>query len=63
MQLPLTLATARGGEIRAPMAIAVIGGLIMSTPLTLLVIAVLYPVFDSIGAGFTKILRSVLNRV
>jgi hydrophobic/amphiphilic exporter-1 (mainly G- bacteria), HAE1 family len=61
--LPIALATARGGEIRAPMAIAVIGGLIMSTLLTLLVIPVLYTVIDTIGVGLTKLMKSILNRV
>jgi HAE1 family hydrophobic/amphiphilic exporter-1 len=61
--LPVALATARGGEIRAPMAIAVIGGLIVSTMLTLLVIPVLYTVFDGIGERFTRLMRRVLSRV
>jgi HAE1 family hydrophobic/amphiphilic exporter-1 len=61
--LPVAMATARGGEIRAPMAIAVIGGLIVSTMLTLLVIPVLYTVFDGIGTRFTGLMRRVLSRV
>ncbi|MDH4179834.1 MAG: efflux RND transporter permease subunit, partial [Armatimonadota bacterium] len=38
--LPIALATARGGEFRSPMAIAVIGGMAVSTLLSLLVIPV-----------------------
>jgi HAE1 family hydrophobic/amphiphilic exporter-1 len=61
--LPIVLIKARGGEIRAPMAIAVIGGLLVSTMLTLLVIPVLYTVFDGIGTRFTGLVRRVLSRV
>ena len=35
-----------GSEIRSPMAITVIGGLIVSTLLTLVVIPIVYTVFD-----------------
>ena len=61
--LPIALAVARGGEIRAPMAIAVIGGLIVSTMLTLLVIPVLYTVFDGFAAWFTRSMRRALARL
>ena len=44
--LPTALKLGRGSETRAPMAIAVIGGLIVSTLLTLVVIPTLYTVFD-----------------
>lgn len=40
--LPVALGTGAGSESRAPMAVAVIGGLITSTILTLLVIPVVY---------------------
>lgn len=40
--LPLALGTGEGTEMQAPMAIAVIGGLITSTLLTLVVIPVIY---------------------
>jgi HAE1 family hydrophobic/amphiphilic exporter-1 len=46
--LPVALAMSEGGEIRQPMSVAVIGGLFTSTMLTLLVIPVLYLVFDDI---------------
>jgi len=35
-----------GSEVRAPMAITVIGGLLMSTMLTLVVIPVVYSIMD-----------------
>ena len=44
--LPLALGFGEGAEIRAPMAITVIGGLIVSTLLTLIVIPVVYSLFD-----------------
>ncbi len=47
--LPLALALGAGAEMRAPMARAVIGGLITSTFLTLLVVPVMYSVLDDLG--------------
>jgi HAE1 family hydrophobic/amphiphilic exporter-1 len=50
--LPIALALGEGGGFRAPMARAVIGGLITSTMLTLLVVPVVYTYFDGLGAWF-----------
>ena len=47
--MPVALALSQGGEVRQPMSVAVIGGLFTSTLLTLLVIPVLYLVFDDIA--------------
>jgi HAE1 family hydrophobic/amphiphilic exporter-1 len=47
--LPLALALGAGAEMRAPMARAVIGGLVTSTLLTLLVVPVVYTVMDDFG--------------
>ncbi|MGA9343181.1 MAG: efflux RND transporter permease subunit [Rhodanobacteraceae bacterium] len=44
--LPLAIALGDGAEVRAPMAITVIGGLAVSTLLTLIVIPVLYERLD-----------------
>ena len=44
--LPLALGLGEGAEVRAPMAITVIGGLLVSTVLTLVVIPVVYAVVD-----------------
>ncbi len=46
---PVALALSEGGETRAPMAVAVIGGMLTSTFLTLLVIPVVYSLFDDLG--------------
>jgi cobalt-zinc-cadmium resistance protein CzcA len=40
--VPLLLATGPGSEVQRPLAVAVIGGLVTSTALTLLVLPVLY---------------------
>ncbi len=56
--LPLALAIGEGAEERAPMARAVIGGLITSTLLTLLVVPVMYTLLDDF-AGWVKSRRRV----
>jgi HAE1 family hydrophobic/amphiphilic exporter-1 len=44
--LPMAIGFGEGAEVRTPMAIAVIGGLLVSTLLTLLVIPVVYSLLD-----------------
>jgi hydrophobic/amphiphilic exporter-1 (mainly G- bacteria), HAE1 family len=44
--MPLAIAWGDGSEVRAPMAITVIGGLLVSTLLTLVVIPVVYTLLD-----------------
>jgi HAE1 family hydrophobic/amphiphilic exporter-1 len=46
--LPVALALSEGGEVRQPMSVSVIGGLFTSTLLTLIVIPILYLVFDDV---------------
>jgi HAE1 family hydrophobic/amphiphilic exporter-1 len=46
--LPLAFAIGAGAELRAPMARAVIGGLITSTLLTLVVVPVVYTYLDGL---------------
>ncbi len=48
--LPLALGIGDGAELRAPMAVAVISGLITSTALTLVVIPTIYSLLDGIVA-------------
>jgi hydrophobe/amphiphile efflux-1 (HAE1) family protein len=52
--IPLILATGAGTEMRAPMAHAVIGGLITSTVLTLFVVPVVYTLLDDIKRKVRK---------
>ena len=44
--LPMALGLGEGSEMRTPMAITVIGGLLTSTMLTLLVVPVMYSLLD-----------------
>ena len=50
--LPLAVAAGEGAEVRAPMAITVIGGLLVSTLLTLVVIPVVYDRLDRRADGY-----------
>ncbi len=51
--LPMALGIGRGADLRAPMAVAVIGGLIVATALTLVVVPVVY----SLAEDFRVFLR------
>jgi HAE1 family hydrophobic/amphiphilic exporter-1 len=46
--LPMALSTTEGAEMRAPMAITVIGGLVATTFLTLFVIPIIYSLVDRV---------------
>ena len=60
--LPTALKLGRGSEMRAPMAIAVIGGLIVSSLLTLVVIPTLYTVFDDLMVKYQARKQAILGR-
>jgi len=47
--LPMALSTSQGAEMRAPMAITVVGGLIATTLLTLFVIPIMYSLLDRVS--------------
>jgi HAE1 family hydrophobic/amphiphilic exporter-1 len=49
--LPMALGIGEGAELRQPMAITIIGGLSVSTLLTLVVIPVVYMLFDRTPAA------------
>ncbi|MHB8835621.1 MAG: efflux RND transporter permease subunit [Candidatus Methylomirabilia bacterium] len=53
--LPTALGLGAGAEMRAPMARAVTGGLITSTVLTLLVVPVVYTLFDDFEAWILRL--------
>jgi HAE1 family hydrophobic/amphiphilic exporter-1 len=55
--LPIAIGMGEGGGFRAPMARAVIGGLITSTLLTLVVVPVAYTYFDDFGGWISSKLR------
>ncbi len=50
--LPIALGIGQGAEFRAPMARAVMGGMISSTALTLVVVPVVYTIIDDVVAFF-----------
>ncbi len=51
--LPLTIGIGESASLRAPMALAVIGGMVSSTLLTLVVIPCVYWIFDSFSKWLT----------
>jgi hydrophobic/amphiphilic exporter-1 (mainly G- bacteria), HAE1 family len=55
--LPMALAMGRGAELRAPMAISVMGGLLVSTFLTLVVIPSIFLLEDEIRGKIVKLIR------
>lgn len=62
--LPLALGVGPGAESRAPMAHAIIGGLITSTILTLVVVPVVYSLIDdyTLGLGFVHKLKNLIRK-
>ena len=50
--LPMALGIGRGADLRAPMAISVIGGLIVATALTLIVVPVVYAIVEDVRTAF-----------
>jgi HAE1 family hydrophobic/amphiphilic exporter-1 len=52
--VPMAISTSAGSEMRAPMAVTVIGGLLATTVLTLFVVPIIYSLFDRISFKPTK---------
>jgi HAE1 family hydrophobic/amphiphilic exporter-1 len=46
--MPMALSVSEGAEMRAPMAVTVVGGLVATTLLTLFVIPIIYSLFDRV---------------
>jgi HAE1 family hydrophobic/amphiphilic exporter-1 len=55
--LPLAFGIGEGAETQAPMATVVIGGLLVSTFLTLIIVPVIYTLFDDMGMKIIKKLK------
>jgi multidrug efflux pump subunit AcrB len=60
--LPIALGFGAGSELRAPMAVAIIGGLLTSTLLSLVVVPVIYQLLDDLRPRFGGALRSGRSR-
>jgi multidrug efflux pump subunit AcrB len=57
--LPIAVGWGAGAELRSPMAIAIMGGLITSTLLSLIVIPVLYALLDNLDVAIKHSLRRI----
>lgn len=55
--LPLSLGIGEGSELQSPMAIVVISGLTFSTLVTLVLIPVMYMIFDELGNKFRSFFK------
>ncbi|WFA08549.1 efflux RND transporter permease subunit [Tissierella sp. Yu-01] len=61
--VPMTLGIGEGAELMAPMGTVVIGGLLLSTVLTLVLVPVLYTVFDDISNSAKARVRKIKDKV
>jgi HAE1 family hydrophobic/amphiphilic exporter-1 len=59
--LPIAIGFGAGAESRRPMGVAVVGGLLTSTFLTLLIVPVVYTVFSNMAERFHRKPRETLN--
>src|SRR5947208_14445767 len=59
--LPVALAIGRGSEFRETIGITIIGGITLSTLLTLLVIPCSYTIFDDASIGLGKLVNGFLG--
>ena len=59
--VPAALALGDGGEFRAPMAIAVMGGLLVATFLSLLFVPPFFTIMDDVRIGAGKLMSRFLN--
>ena len=59
--MPSALAFGDGGEFRSPMALAVIGGLIFSTVLSLIFVPAVFMMMDDVARAFWKAGKMVLS--
>jgi len=60
--LPLALGVGTGSEMRRPLGIAIVGGLLVSQVLTLYTTPVIYLYMDRLSAGWSRLWRRILGR-
>ena len=60
--LPSALGVGEGGAFRAPMATAVIGGIIVSTVLSLIVVPAFYLIMDDLSALIGRVMRGLVGQ-
>jgi AcrB/AcrD/AcrF family len=58
---PSALAFGDGGAFRSPMAIAVIGGLVVSTALSLIFVPAVFTLLDDLGGLVWKLFSRLIN--
>jgi multidrug efflux pump len=61
--LPLMLGTGVGSELRHPLGISIVGGLIVSQVLTLFTTPVIYLAFDRLGKRFGKPREEIIEEI
>lgn len=61
--LPLALGGGSGNEMMKPMAIVIVFGLTFSTLITLVLVPVVYAIFDDLGNRMKKRFSSILERI
>ena len=61
--LPLALGTGTGSELRRPLGIAIVGGLIVSQALTLYTTPIVYLYLDNLSLWFAQIRARAIDRV
>jgi multidrug efflux pump len=59
--LPLAIGTGTGSEMRRPLGIAIVGGLLVSQMLTLYTTPVIYLYMDRLSAGWSRLWRRALG--
>ncbi|HHW01858.1 MAG TPA: efflux RND transporter permease subunit [Thermoanaerobacterales bacterium] len=61
--LPLALGIGEGSEMEAPLAVTVLGGLTFSTLLTLVVVPVLYSIFEDVSKRAAKSIKAFKQKL
>lgn len=65
--VPMSIGIGEGGELTQPMGVVVIGGLALSTVLTLVIVPVIYTIFDDISeffkGKFKKNKNEIMNQI